>query len=83
MPKVIITICMGSSCFSRGNRKMIHTIQDYLKVKKLENDVKLQGAHCVGRCDKGPVMKVNENTIYNVTAENLEETLDEQINTHM
>jgi NADH:ubiquinone oxidoreductase subunit E len=74
--KAIITICMGSSCFSRGNRRMIQIIQDFLKSRLLEENVILKGAHCMGACEKGPVMKLNDSTVYKITAENLEDILD-------
>jgi NADH:ubiquinone oxidoreductase subunit E len=71
-----ITICMGSSCFSRGNRRMIQTIQEFLKAKKLEYTVTLKGAHCIGKCEQGPVMKLDDRIVYLITSENLEEILE-------
>jgi NADH:ubiquinone oxidoreductase subunit E len=71
-----ITICMGSSCFSRGNRRMIQTIQQFLKTKNLAENVILRGAHCMGKCEQGPVMKLDDQIVYLITSENLEETLE-------
>lgn len=55
-----ITICLGSSCFSRGNKKTLHVIKDYLEKHQLDAKVHFHGTHCYGDCDKGPVMKVND-----------------------
>ncbi len=53
-----IRICMGSSCFSRGNRGTLQLIQQYLKDNQLERDVILKGNHCFGECNSGPVVKI-------------------------
>lgn len=74
-----ITICMGSSCFSRGNKKLVRMIQDFLKENRLEDEVLLKGAHCLNHCDKGPIMQINADTVYHVTEENLIETLQEKL----
>ncbi len=34
-----IVICLGSSCFARGNKQTVKIIQDYLKNNNLEKDV--------------------------------------------
>ena len=49
-----ITICMGSSCFSRGNNRNIEVIQDYLATQKLPPGVELSGHLCQGHCKSGP-----------------------------
>lgn len=57
--KVEITICLGSSCFSRKNRDVVTALQDYIAENNLENDVYLKGGHCFGKCSLGPIMIVN------------------------
>lgn len=74
-----IVICMGSSCFSRGNKKLVRIIQNFLKENHLQDEVTLKGAHCMSRCDKGPVMKVNDEAVYNITGETLLNTLEEKL----
>jgi len=69
--KVIIQICMGSSCFSRGNGKTLKTIQNYLKEHQLEGDVVLKGNHCFGECHKGPVVKINDTLHENINEDNI------------
>ncbi len=49
-----ITICMGSSCFARGNNRNIEVIQDYLASGKLPAGVELVGHLCEGHCKQGP-----------------------------
>lgn len=54
-----ITICMGSSCFSRGNNRNIEVIQDYLATEKLPVGLELTGHLCEGRCTAGPNVTIN------------------------
>jgi NADH:ubiquinone oxidoreductase subunit E len=55
-----IKLCLGSSCFSRGNKRTLQVIQKYLKDHQLERDVLLKGNHCFNNCSSGPVMKIGE-----------------------
>lgn len=58
-PLSSITICMGSSCFSRGNNRNIEVIQDYLNSGNLPPQVELTGHLCEGHCKVGPNVTVN------------------------
>lgn len=59
--KIEVTICLGSSCFSRKNREVVAALQDYLKSNYLSNKVLLKGGHCFGKCKQGPVMCISGN----------------------
>ncbi len=78
--KVVIQICMGSSCFSRGNRHTLKVIQQYLRDHNLEGDVVLKGNHCFSDCSKGPVVKINDVLYEHVDRENIMELLERTFN---
>jgi NADH:ubiquinone oxidoreductase subunit E len=59
IPAANITICMGSSCFSRGNSRNIEVIQDFLKTRSLPPAVELSGHLCEGHCKSGPNVTIN------------------------
>ncbi len=80
--KIIIQICMGSSCFSRGNRSTLKIIQQYLKDHHLEGDVVLKGKHCFSDCSKGPVVKINDTLHEHVDSENILELLEKTFTQH-
>lgn len=61
--KTEITICLGSSCFARGNKKMVQVIQQFLKQNFLEDRVLFRGAHCFGECGDGPSIRIGDNTL--------------------
>ena len=54
-----ITICMGSSCFSRGNSRNIEVIQEYLGSRRLPPAVGLTGHLCQCHCKSGPNDTIN------------------------
>ena len=55
-----ITVCMGSSCYARGNGENIHTIQNYLSQSGLSSQVEIIGHLCQDRCLHGPNMTIND-----------------------
>ena len=62
MAKPKITVCIGSSCFSRGNEQNVEVIQKYLDENGLKDDVdvELAGSLCQGRCADGPIIVVDD-----------------------
>ena len=54
-----IQICMGSSCFSRGNNGNLQVIQQFLRDHNLEESVKVVGNLCVGECSTGPNLRID------------------------
>jgi len=58
--KIEITICLGSSCFSRGNGKTLQAINKYLEENKLNDMVFFHGELCTGKCAKGPILKIGD-----------------------
>ena len=62
MAKPRIVICIGSSCFSRGNTKNVETAEKYLEENgyRDEVDVDLSGSLCQGRCADGPIVVIDD-----------------------
>ena len=73
-----IKLCLGSSCFSRGNKRTLQVIQKYLKDHQLESDVILKGNHCFSDCSSGPVMKIGEKLYEQVSSETVLEILESE-----
>jgi len=73
-----IKICLGSSCFSRGNKKTLQVIQLYLKEHQLEGDVILKGNHCLSSCITGPIMKIGEKVYEEVNGDTVLEILENE-----
>ncbi len=61
MSRPQITICMGSSCFARGNERNLAVCEEFLADRGIrdEVDVILSGSLCTGNCAVGPVVVVD------------------------
>ncbi|MGL1891246.1 MAG: (2Fe-2S) ferredoxin domain-containing protein [Spirochaetaceae bacterium] len=77
MKKNIIKICMGSSCFSRGNRENIEIIKMFLKKNDLDTDILLIGNLCEAECKTGPNIFLNETLYKNVSNNKIDEILSD------
>lgn len=66
-PVVIITVCMGSSCFSRGNNVNTETIERFLRDHAVSGRVELRGCLCGGRCREGPIVEIDGEVFRGVT----------------
>ncbi len=71
-----IVICMGSSCFSRGNKMTVGMIKNYLETRDLEDKVVFRGSHCFGECENGPVLMLGKKKHTRVSSDELTDLLD-------
>ena len=74
-----ITICLGSSCFARGNKATLKVINNYLKENKLEDKVFFHGSRCFGKCENGPILKIDDKFYEQVDEIKVVNILDENL----
>ena len=62
MSRPNITLCMGSSCFARGNERNLALCERFLAARGLrdEVDLVLGACLCKGRCSEGPVVAIDD-----------------------
>jgi NADH:ubiquinone oxidoreductase subunit E len=77
--KYEMEICLGSSCFSRGNREVVHFIKEYLRKNHLDDKVVFRGDRCLGNCSEGPNLVIDGKVINGVTREAAEKILEEYL----
>jgi len=75
MAKYTITVCMGSSCFARGNDTNLAFLENYIQENNLNAEIELVGARCEGKCATGPNISINGVEYNEVSVEKLEEIL--------
>lgn len=78
--KTEVVICLGSSCFARGNRKIVEMVKKYLKEKNLEDRVYFHGTHCFGNCEHGPGLRIEDREYSGVNEDNILEILNNYFN---
>ena len=61
-----IKICMGSSCYARGNDENIETLENYINEHKEDSKIELIGLRCTNKCEKGPIIIINGKEYCNI-----------------
>lgn len=61
-----ITVCIGSSCHIKGSRQVVEQLQAMIAENNLEDKVELAGTFCMGQCQQGVCVTVDE-AFYSVT----------------
>jgi|GEM_PF-178637 len=74
-----IVICLGSSCFARGNKSLLKIIQRYINQHGLTDKVLFKGDHCFGDCSTGPNLKIGGKIFNEITEENIHHILAETL----
>ena len=67
-----ITVCIGSSCHIKGSRPVVGMLQKLIAENNLGDKVDLGGTFCMGNCQKGVCVTVDDQ-FYSVTPETVEE----------
>ena len=74
-----IYICLGSSCFSRGNNVHLEIIRQYIAENHLEAEIKFSGHLCEELCNQGPILRINDKVYKEVTRSSLYRILEEEL----
>ena len=67
-----ITVCIGSSCHIKGSRQVVEQLQYLIAENQLGEKVELGGTFCMGKCQQGVCVTVND-TFHSVTPETVGE----------
>ena len=66
-----VTVCIGSSCHLKGSRHVVEYLKNYLSENHLEDKVELSGTFCLGRCQEGVCVLVDDQ-FHSVTPDTVE-----------
>ena len=73
-----ISVCIGSSCHIKGSRQVVEQLQYLIAENKLGDKVELGGTFCMGKCQQGVCVTVND-AFYSVTPDTVEEFFKKEI----
>ena len=65
-----ITVCIGSSCHVKGSRQVVEQLQSLIAAAGLGDKVELGGTFCMGNCQQGVCVTVND-IFHSVTPESV------------
>lgn len=74
-----IVVCMGSSCFSRGNSANLSAIREFVQSHSMDAIVRLSGSRCEEQCMHGPVIGIDGELFHGVTPESVLQLLSERL----
>lgn len=75
MTKHIIKVCMGSSCFARGNLENLQYLESYIKENNLDAKIELVGGLCQEKCSTGPNIYIDDVLYNEINEEKLKDIL--------
>ena len=73
-----ITVCIGSSCHIKGSRQVVEQLQTPIAKNDLSDKVELGGTFCMGECQQGVCVTVDEE-FFSVTPDTVNEFFEKNV----
>lgn len=73
-----ITVCIGSSCHIKGSRQVVEQLQYLIAQNNLGDKVELGGTFCMGKCQQGVCVSVNDE-LFSVSQDNVKDFFDKEV----
>jgi len=73
-----LTVCIGSSCHLKGSRLIVEQFQKLIADNHLEEKVELVGTFCLGKCQTGVSVKLDE-TVFSLNPEDVKSFFEKEI----
>ncbi|MBQ9449382.1 MAG: (2Fe-2S) ferredoxin domain-containing protein [Acholeplasmatales bacterium] len=73
-----VTVCIGSSCHIKGSRQVVEQLQYLISKNGLKDKVSLNGTFCMGKCQQGVCVTVEEQ-MFSVSPETVDEFFEKEI----
>lgn len=73
-----VTVCIGSSCHIKGSRQVVEQLQYLINEEGLGDKVELGGTFCMGNCQKGVCVTVDD-VLHSVSPETVKEFFEKEI----
>ena len=73
-----MTVCIGSSCHIKGSRQVVEQLQYLIAKNNLNDKVELSGTFCMGKCQNGVCVKVNDE-LFSLTPDQVNEFFEKNV----
>lgn len=73
-----VVVCIGSSCHIKGSRQVVEALQRLVAENKLDDKVELSGTFCMGECQKGVCVTVDDK-FFSVSPDNVDDFFNDNI----
>ena len=73
-----VTVCIGSSCHIKGSRQVVEQLQYLIAQNGLKDKVELGGTFCMGNCQQGVCVTVDD-AFFSLTPDTTKEFFEKEI----
>ena len=73
-----VIVCIGSSCHIKGSRQVVEELQYLIAQNNLGDKVELGGTFCMGNCQKGVCVNVDDE-FFSVTPDTVKEFFENNV----
>ena len=73
-----VTVCIGSSCPIKGSRQVVEQLQYLIAQNGLKDKVELGGTFCMGKCQQGVCVTVDD-AFFSLTPDTTKEFFEKEI----
>ena len=73
-----VTVCIGSSCHIKGSRQVVERLQQLIAENNLGDKVELSGTYCMGRCQEGVCVSVDDD-FYSVSPDTVHDFFEKEL----
>ncbi len=77
-----VKVCIGSSCHLKGSRQVVEKMQQLVESKNLKDKVELSGAFCMGKCQQGVCVNVDDK-FFSVTPDSVESFFEKEVSSYL
>lgn len=77
-----ITVCIGSSCHLKGSRQIVEELQYLIAQNNLQDAVDLGGTFCMGNCQKGVCVTLDDQ-FFSLTPDTTKEFFEKEVLTRV
>ena len=73
-----VIVCIGSSCYIKGSRQVVEELQYLIAQNNLGDKVELGGTFCMGKCQEGVCVTVDDN-FHSVSPDTVNDFFEKEI----
>ena len=74
-----VYVCIGSSCHLKGSYDIINVFKQQIAQQNLEDKVNLNASFCLGHCQNGVTIKIDDRIVTGLNAENAAEVFQKEV----
>ena len=74
-----VSVCVGSSCHLKGSYNIINLLNEAVEKNGLKDKVEVKAAFCLGKCQDGVSIKVDDEIVTGVNPDNFSAIFEKYI----